>query len=356
MNCVGRSIWVVVLGVLVAGMVGCGWLADRDRLVIAKIQDRNITRADFNQVLREMRDDERPIITNKGDRLRFLRQYLDQQMKKALAEKLTEEGKINIPREYVAQLFDQQHPEYAQMASIARPEDYQLSKYDLASMRVQREEGIDRMQLEMQSEAAIQYRIQQAVQDKTLVVEPEELAAAYEDRKEELKTFEKVEFVGLRFYGNEIESSARAAQVLQRVQAGEPFESIVEQFRAANPDNVLQATIENNPSLEKFRGFWAQASGAAVGDIIGPVFMPPSQKVNAQTGQPEETIPGAMVVLKVLAITPPTSLTLEQATPQLAGEILYRKMMERLRQEYGIQIFEENVPDEIFKPEDALPM
>jgi hypothetical protein len=342
-----RALALTALATVAAILAGCGSLIDQDLIRIAKIKDRYITRGDFDQMLRDLPDDERPIIKNKGDIQRVLRSYIDDEIKQDLAKQLEQEGKISVPREQAAQLFDAQNPEFLQMINATNLEEYQLLPQDIEVMKVQRENGIDKLHRKLLGEAAVGYRIEQAVQNGTLNVTPAELQEEYKLRKDEFVNFEQILFVGVRFMGDERQAHAQAAQVMERIKNGEAFEAIVEQYRAANPDTVIEAGIENNPNLIKFRGFWQQVSGAQEGEIRGPVFMPPSQRVDELTGEAVE-MPGGVMVLKVIAHTPEQTMTLEEAANLLAAPILYAKMMKQLNQEYKVEIYDDKLPDPTF--------
>ena len=82
----------------------------------------------------------------------------------------------------------------------------------------------------------------------------------------------------------------------------------------------LESEIENNPALEKFKGFWQTASGAEVGEIIGPIYLPQYQRlVPGPDGKAQvQNMPDAFIILKVLEHEPARPLTLEEARPMIA--------------------------------------
>lgn len=333
-------------------LTDCGRIIDKDLIVVARIGDREITRGELRKVVREMPDNERPNIQSRGDYTNVLEAYVDEEIRNDLAEKLEQEGKLKVPRELAAAQFDAENPDMAHLdqieASPALEEQYNIGKAEIQIMRNEREAGIDRVHRKLKGKAAVILRAQQAVQDKTLEVTPQELQEEYDLRGDEFQKFEQILFTGIIFRGDANQARAEAAQVVQRVQNGEKFEDIQAQYRAQNPEMYLEAAgIENNPALEKYRGFWQQASGAEVGQVIGPIFLPPFDKLNPTTGRAEST-PGGILVLKVLDHKPEQQKSLEEAATELALPILEAKMMQKLRQEYKAETYPNKLPDPDF--------
>jgi hypothetical protein len=348
-----RSLGRLGLVAFAFAIAGCGYFIDKDRIVVGQIGDRKITRGELSRVIRDMPDDERPIIRSRGDLQRTLENYVDEQIRDSEAEKLG--TKLNVPRDLAAAEFDAKHPEYKGvqgMASTAASADYKIGKQEAQIMRDERQAGIDRIQKRNMGRAAVQYRAIEAYKNKTLSATPEELKEEYNLRSGDFKRFETILFIALRFPGNENTARAEAAKVMERIKAGEKFEVIAQQFAAQNPDLVIQSGIENNPELEKFRGFWQQASGAKPGEVIGPVFLPPSERVDQATGAVEH-VGGGVVDLLVVQHEPERQKTLEEATPELLQPILEAKMMENLRKQYGVKFFPDRLPDPSFADEQA---
>ena len=78
---------------------GCGQITDKDRIRIAKIGDRYITRGDLYKIIRDMPDTERPLIRTQSDLLRVLNTHIDSRIKLPLGKKLAAEGKVSVDRE-----------------------------------------------------------------------------------------------------------------------------------------------------------------------------------------------------------------------------------------------------------------
>jgi hypothetical protein len=68
-------------------------------------------------------------------------------------------------------------------------------------------------------------------------------------------------------------------------------------------------------------------------------------------------MPSAYIIFKVLEQRPESTLTLEEATPMLAPPILVARKMAQLREEHGVEIYEDKLPDPMqFRDEFSNPM
>jgi len=114
-----------------------------------------------------------------------------------------------------------------------------------------------------------------------------------------------------------------------------------------NRDFVIESEIENNPDVAKFAGFWGTVSGAQPGEIYGPVFLPEYQiQVTDAQGRPQPLdMPQSYIVLRVLESFPERTLTLEEARDRVLPMVLYSQEIEKLREEHGVEIYEEKLPD-----------
>jgi len=61
-----------------------------------------------------------------------------------------------------------------------------------------------------------------------------------------------------------------AAGGVRKLNAGAAPEDVAKEFAGSNAI-VIQAELENDPKKQKFAPFWEAASGAKIGDVIGPV-------------------------------------------------------------------------------------
>jgi hypothetical protein len=379
-----RGGWAAALGCLALVMIGlgCGRIGDPDRIRIAKIDGEYITRSDLLKLLRDMGDKERPQINNKGDYLRVLNQYIDARIKLPLGKQLAEEGKIKIPREAAReQFFKQSGDDEEQLRNMWAMEVpasgeitplmkvYDLTPESISGMKVFIEQETDSMLERLQADEAVAYLAVEDFKKGGLKIDPAELEREYRLRKDSFKKLEWMKFVALRFPAALPDAASQAAHISDRLNAGETFDDIVRGVLAqremsvlrpeAQAVTVMESEIENNPELVRFKGFWSAASGAQPGEIIGPVYLPDYQQI-AQDAQGRSTtiaMPSAYIIFKVLEQRPESTLTLEEATPMLAPPILVARKMAQLREEHGVEIYEDKLPDPMqFRDEFSNPM
>lgn len=343
-----------------ATTAGCGRIADTDQIQVASLDGKAITRADLFRIIRNMRDDERPVIRNRGDLLRVLSQHIDEQVTLPLGRQLAREGKISVPREealerYFATLGDQAEQQRAlwNMEIPASGETtplmqvYELTPEHLRAQKDFIDQEVDILIDKILGERAVQYLAVEALQKQEIALSEERLAQEYSLNPEAFQRLEQMVFRAIRIPAEEPDAVAVLTQVRRRVDAGEDFELIVDEFLANRPGYVIESEIENNPEAERFHGFWQEASGAEKDAIIGPVYLPAYQQLaqDAQGRVVPRVVPESYMVLRVLEMRPGGALTLEEAKPVLAMPVLVREMMQRLRDERGVRIFEDKLPD-----------
>jgi hypothetical protein len=351
---------VAIVAILAVVSSGCGWIADTDRIVVAKIGDKNITRGTLQNYIYDMPDDKRPIIRTRQDYVRVLKQYIDKEIKIPLGIELAAKGEIKIDRDAVREEFfksaGDKEETYRHMWAIPVPkpgEESQLMQiYNLTAEEIQRvkdviEQETDVMLDKIQGDQAVSYLAQKAFLAKELVLDEEDLKMEYEVNKENFKSFESLTILGLQFPTSEPGSSAEASKVRERLNAGETFENILNEYLAKDIRYGIESVIENNPSLERFKGFWQEASGAAMGDVLGPTYMPDYGRVGKDAnGQAvQETVPECWIVFKVLEAKPAEVLPFEQARPYVSGPVAFTAMMDKLWEEKGAEIFEDKIPE-----------
>jgi hypothetical protein len=134
-----------------------------------------------------------------------------------------------------------------------------------------------------------------------------------------------------------------AASIVERVRAGTPLEDIFNEYLDKDAKFGVKATLQNDPSNPKFREFWAQASGAADGTIIGPVIMSPYTQQESDGSSFD--VPPTWAVVKVLQREPPRPMTFKEAAPVLAQRILRQQAIDKLRAEQGVEIYEDKLWD-----------
>jgi len=328
----------VVLG------AGCGFIADKDRIVIAKMDGESITRGDLEKAIRNMSSDERPMIRTKGDVRRALENYIDRKLKEQLAETLRAEGKIHVDRELAAQLARAKHPE--QFLDMTNPGDYELDETDVRYMEEEREYLIDDEVRRLEAEQAVYVRIAEAVENGTLQPSEQEYQEEYEVRKESLKHYERIAFSGVLVPGSDDPSVRAATAIRGRIATGDSPDDIANDYREMNVQPI-ESGLENDPTMPKYAGFWQQASGAEPGDILGPIFVTGWQaaRQNAQGQTVFAPLPDGLLVCKVTGHESAVQKTLEEAKPDLIQPILYGRMMDMLREQHGVEIYEDKLPD-----------
>jgi hypothetical protein len=339
---------------------GCGGIIEKDRIKIAKLDDKYITRGDISDLIYNMDDTDRPKIRNRNDLKRVLEQYIDDKIKRPLGKKMAEEGTVNVPREMARERFFQesgddqeqlranwamQMPESGESTELMKL--YGLDATTLARMKDIIELGTDNVLEKIQGDQAVMYLAMQDFRAGTLKVDEKSLEVEYGFQKESFKKLEWLRFAAIRVPSVEEGALTHAARVHERIELGETFDEIFAEYVRIYPKYVIESEIENNPSLARFRGFWVTASGAQPGDIIGPVYLPDYQQVAVDNQGQQRTVqmPDAYLVLKVLESRPETTMTLEEAMPQLLPPLLFDAEMLKLREEHGVEVYEDKLPD-----------
>ncbi|MCC6144508.1 MAG: hypothetical protein IT368_11945, partial [Candidatus Hydrogenedentes bacterium] len=346
-----QLLWSLCLAAAVFAGSGCGELADKDRLPVASVGGEVITRGDLWRVIREMDDDERPRIERKADLRRFLEQHIDEMIKIPLGEQyatqLSPEQK-NLLTAQAREQFFARHPDvpYREIANIEVPESgelppdaqvYGLTPEGILAMHDAIAIGADKINARLLGNAAVAKLAIDNYRAGKLPVSDEALQQEYNLRKDTLRTLEWIEFIGVRFPADDPAAQEKAAALRRRIDEGVSFDTIVEEYRQSNPDQLVISEIENNPSLSRFASFWLNASGTEAGGIVGPVYMPEySQTVQTSDGrQMSATMPAAYLVLKVLQHRPERVMTLDEARDQLVPPVAFAEQMELLRDQAG---------------------
>lgn len=326
---------------------GCGYIADKDRIVVAELDGEPITRGDLEEVIREMPDEERPLIQNKGDLLRTLNKYIDDQIKAELAKELADEDKISASRDVARAAYFEKHPEFRAAYQIQDPTQLDMTQGDVAAVKAEVEFGIDEEVERLLRDEAVEYMMQQAVQNRAVQITPEEVRREYERRKHQLIKWEFAEFIAIRFPADAPDVIQRAAQARRRIDAGESFDQVLESYLQKDTSYGMRTGLENNPGRPRFKAFWQTLHGAEVGKVYGPVLLPAHEQVgrNAQGKMVVRQMPAAYLVLQVVAHESERQKTLEEAANELAADILRRKVMDQLRAQHGVEVYPENLPN-----------
>jgi parvulin-like peptidyl-prolyl cis-trans isomerase-like protein len=322
---------------------GCGEMVNKDNIKIAQIGDHTVTRGEFFRYLRGLSPEEKPAIHNRGDSLHALNKYISKETQRLAAEELEATGELKMPdRKRAEAIFDAQHPEY--LINPENPEAFSLTEEDIESFKVLREEGIDKLYQTHIAQAALVHLIQAAVEDKSLTIEEEEYEREFEFQKENLNNPERIRFDGLLFPGQA--GGPKSAGARRRLVKGEKWEELAKTLmneRVAIPVRTEMA----NMGQPKFQSFWEQASGSRKGQILGPIIVENWEITisDGKGGTKPQALPVGYFVCEVTQATPPTPMTLEQAKPVIAPSIYFVKYGKHLRQKYGVEIYEDKLPD-----------
>ena len=321
----------------------CGLIADKDQIVVGMLDGKPIHRKDLKDALRAMKDEERPIIGNRGDVERYLREYVDRRIREGLALDLSAESKIEVPREQAEAMYFAAHPDEAAIQTMTDPTPLGITARELEGMKSELEYEIDLVHDALLRERAVQYTAQQWMEEGLITISDEEYQREYEIQKSNLKSLEYIDFIALMFPKEMPDAVTIASDVRRRIDAGESFDSVLQEFLQRDKRFVLASRFENNPNSQNFRSFWMSAAGVEKGQIIGPVFIPAYSLLDSK-GEAVQ-MPDAYLVLFVEDHQPPTSLTLEAAKPFLMQSIAIRKAVELLRDEHGAEFYDDKLWD-----------
>lgn len=347
-----RALAPFALLVIALPIAGCGNITDKDRIVIGEIDGETIRRGDLRKLIRDMDDDKRPVIHNRADLLRVLNEYIDNIILDQAAAELRAEDKITVPREKAMERHFNRFPEdriiyQVESAEELQRQDFDVSEGQLAAFQADIDFKIDDVEQELYREAALDYLIQDALRIGRLTITEEEFKQEYEAFKDQLKSLERVGFVGVRFNAQVSNAAEKAAECRRLLNEGRSFEQLLAMYHAVDPDLIFESMIENNPNLPRFKSFWEKVTGASVGDVFGPLYLPAHDIVEQLPDGTTRVItqPAAYVVIQVTVHVPPREKTWEEAKNDLAPQILRRKMIRQLREEHGVQVYEDQLPD-----------
>lgn len=340
-----HGISVLGLAGLCLAATGCGAITDKDRIVVAEVNGEAITRGDVRDYIRTL--PQPPNIQTRGDMIQLVNTIVDQRIKQAVLQSVGPENVPEVPREAAVAQFDAQNPELRGIMSISNPQQYGMTDAELQQAREQRELGIDDTLKDLQGELAVQLRIRDAVQDGSLVIPEDEIQKIYEARKAELAVPEQMFFRGAAFPTEQEDAREQATAMHRRALDGENFDALIREFTGKDVAFPMETGIQNTEGSGGVELFWQHASGAKVGQILGPIFMPAFQMMMpGPNGQPQpQDVPASYLVIKVLEYQEAHTMSLDSARPQLAMPLLHARMMDRLREEYNVAIFEDNVED-----------
>lgn len=348
-----------LIGVLcLAGLPYCGQWVDADNNIIAEMDGKPIRQRTFKRYLRNLPEEERPLIQTKSDQLRALNVYIEERIKMARGRELEAAGLIQVSRERAKQIYFAKHPERYGVWSMTDPKaaGFDLTERDLEALKAQDEFGFDDEEDRLLREAALDYLARRAHAQGTIAVSDEDYEAEYAARRDQLVFHEEVTFTGVQYpmdesagaRGQEMRAAALAASALDRLDKGMSFEEYLEQEKAAHPARIMEnSVIANDPNSDKYRDFWEVASGSEAGQILSALLPPYTVTTESGSGEIFQVAQkgAAHLVFKVLTHVPSRRKTLEEANQELTPRILRRKMMDRLREELGVVVNEDLLED-----------
>ena len=325
-------------------LTSCFGIIDKGRRRIAVMNGKAITRDDFDKVLREMSPKKRPLIRTKGDMYSAVQNYLDKCVRDKNAETLLASKKIFVPRELAEAVLRMREPEV--FFEIKNPEEYEMKQEDMKYMAQEREYRIDEMLKELEAEQGVQVRIDDAIKESSIPISDKEYADEFAVMKDKLNHPEHVVFTGLLVPGATQETRQVAAEVARKMQSGTSPEEIAKSMPEGQAI-IIKAELAHDSANPKFAPFWQQAAGTKVGDVFGPIFIQGWMETtqDAQGKESQNPYPAGLMVAVTTGRTDETPNTLEESQPELQRSILYAKVMDKLRQENGVQIFEDQLAD-----------
>ena len=326
-------------------LIGCGEIVDPDNIVVAELDGDPIRQGDLYKHLRRLPEADRPLIQTQADILKALNDYINQQVLQDHADQLSAANLIHVPREAAKAAYFQKSPEFARIYDIPDARLVDLSPADLEAVRAQVDFAIDDEQARLLREAALHYLAQQAVASGELTLSERDFETAYQQREKEMTRLEQIEFIGIRFPTSQPDAAAQAAAARRRVSAGESFDALVAEYRAKDPDLILESVFENDPASHRFDTFWQAASDSEPGDVL-LAFLPPFTVVEERAGLMRDIeMPASHLLFKVIQHQPAGTMSLEEAKPALTQDLYLERTMQRLRDARGVRVFDEALTD-----------
>lgn len=324
--------------------IGCGILTDKDRLVIAEVNEEEILRSDLRKLLYDMDDEERPIIQTRADLVKVLDKHIDTIILSEVSTVLRDEGKIEMPREMGEEIYFAKKPEFRNIRGMKNNVDMDLTEGQLRAMEAQIEFGIDDEMEILYHQEALAYKVNGLITSGKANISDEEFAAEYERRKESFQTFEYIDFIAIRL-PNDPGAKQEANIAYQRILNGESFDTVLESYLNFNPKFGIRSSFENNPSKIIFAPFWHNVTGCKKGDVLGPLLLPAHEQMRQGPDGQVQTVqaPESWIVLIVEEHRPPRQKTLEEAKQDMFMNLLSTQMMKNLREEYGVVTYEDNL-------------
>lgn len=344
---VRRDVWHYITIAGLMATIGCGVVGDRDRLPMARIGDREITRGDMRMAVRKMPPEEKPSIRTKGDVRSALNSYLDDELQRLEAAKLAESGEISADPDVAAQRYFAKNPDIMDVREIGSVSELPvaITEAELDNMKEAIDLGIEMEQRAMLSDIAMGYLVRQAYQTGRYEISDSEWEREYSIQKTNLMHPPRAKLKGVAFPAVDESAAQAAAEFRQRIDQGADFDDLLAEYAATNRGAPIEQEMQYDPNVPQLQSVWETIQGASAGTIFGPVSIAPrTVTVQDEAGNPrQQPIPPTFLVGKVLSYTEPTQMTLEESKPVLASSVLYVRVMEELRQKYDVEVIEKNL-------------
>ena len=357
-------LFLPLLALLAIGLLpasGCGIVADQERLVIATVGNREITRRDFRMELRNLPPQDKPIIASHADMVQAVQDYVDQEVLLLEAERLSGLGIIAVPDQAAEDRFFRQNPDIVDVREVMDPTLFMVDEAGLETMKLGIQEGIESARRDLLAEQALAYLTHEAITTGSIAITEAEYNAAFQARRDELKDFERAWVRGMLFpILPETDGLVQrvAADARRKLDQGMSVDEVMNQYMpsdnfAASPVPPqerlafpLETDVPNDPRLPQYRGFWDDIGTAEPGDIVGPVNVQPTTRfVTGPDGRPQrETVPPSIMLVELLRYEPERPFSLDEARELLAPRIIERKVKEQLRSQHNGRVIEENLP------------
>lgn len=360
-----KGVLVIVVALatqmLLVSTTGCGVVADPERMVIATIGDREITRRDFARVLRQLPPQDKPIIASHADMVEAVQDYVDRGVLLLEADRLAAQGIIAVPDQAAENYYFRQNPEIVDVREVTDPTLFMVDAEGLAAMQQAVQDGIEMARRELLAEQALTYLVQDALATGEIPITEAEYEAAFQARREQLKDFERVWVRGMLFpILPETDGLVQrvVADARRKIDQGLSMDEVMGQYllEGARPDSPvpshermglpLETDIPNDPRLPQYRGFWDDIGTAEAGEIVGPVNVQPTTRfVPGPDGRPvRDTVPPSIMLVELVRHEAERPLSLTEARGQLAPMVMEEKVMDRLRAQHNGRIIEANLP------------
>ncbi len=266
------TLHVLALSILITN-AGCGIVGDKDRIPMARMGENVITRGDFSMALRKLPPEQKPIIRTKGDVRSALNDYIDDQIKALEAERLEAAGEVDVDPRIAEQRFFAEHPDIMDVRGVTDVNTLPvaITPVELENLKQSIEEGIARTRRELLRENAMRHLVIQAFQTNRFEISEAEWEREYKIQKSGLFHPPRATVKALAIAAVNDEAAAIAAEFRQRVDRGEAFNDVFDEYVADAKGTALETEMVYDPAAPHLRSFWESVNGIAPGSLFGPV-------------------------------------------------------------------------------------